>query len=90
MVSQCFSAAYHFIRDSDAGLRRLQSAMDSRYAENQQYWYIGCISAAVTSACAVLILVNPFTSAASLWIFIGVTMIVEAGLDIVTLYFWKK
>ena len=56
----------------------------------QQYWYIGCISAAVTAACAVLILVNPFTAASSLWIFIGVTMIVEAGLDIVTLYFWKK
>ncbi len=56
----------------------------------QQYWYIGCISAAVTAACAVLILVNPFTAAASLWIFIGVTMIAETGLDIVTLYFWKK
>ena len=50
----------------------------------QKYWYIGAISAALTIIFAVLVLINPFSAVASLWTFVGVTMIIEAVLDIVT------
>lgn len=50
----------------------------------QKYWYISAISAALTIIFAVLVLINPFSAVASLWTFIGVTMIIEAVLDIVT------
>lgn len=71
------------------GICKVQWAVDMLRVK-RQYWYIACISAAVTVVCAVVILANPFTATAVLWIFIGVTMIVEAVLDIVTFIFGKK
>ena len=71
------------------GICKIQWTADMLRAK-RQYWYIACISAAVTVACAVLILINPFAAATALWIFTGITMIVEAVLDIVTFIFGKK
>lgn len=47
-------------------------------------WYIAAVSAVVSVICAAVILGNPFTSTAALWIFTGVTLIAEAFIDIVT------
>lgn len=56
----------------------------------QKYWFIALISAALSLVLAVLIITNPFSSTAALWVFIGVSMIVEAVVDVVTLFFERK
>lgn len=56
----------------------------------QKYWFVEVIGAILTIVCAVLILANPFTSAAFLWTFIGVTMIVEAVVDVVAFILGRK
>lgn len=55
-----------------------------------KYWFIALISAVLSLALAILIITNPFASTAALWVFIGVSMIVEAAVDAATLIFQKK
>lgn len=72
-----------------SGVSKVQWAVDMLRAK-QRYWFIEIISAAVTIICAILILINPFTSTAILWTFIGVTMIVEAVVDVLAYIFGRK
>ena len=55
-----------------------------------KYWFIALISTVLSLVLAILIISNPFSSTAALWVFIGVSMIVEAVVDTVTLIFEKK
>lgn len=55
----------------------------------QKYWYITLISAVLTILFAVIIILNPFASTAIHWVFIGVTMLVDAVMDLVTFIFAK-
>lgn len=55
-----------------------------------KYWFIALISAILSLVLAILIITNPFSSTAALWVFIGISMIVEAVVDVVTLVFEKK
>ncbi len=55
-----------------------------------KYWFIALISAILSLVLAILIITNPFSSTAALWVFIGIYMIVEAVVDVVTLVFEKK
>jgi len=55
-----------------------------------KYWFFALISAVLSLILAVMIMANPFASTAAMWIFIGVSMIVEAVMDTVTLIFEKK
>ena len=64
-----------------SGVSKVQWAVDMLRAK-QKYWFVEVIGAILTIVCAVLILSNPFTSTAFLWTFIGVTMIVEAVVDV--------
>lgn len=72
-----------------AGVSKLQQAIDMIRIK-QKYWFIALISAVLTLAFAVMIVANPFSSTTFLWSFIGVTLIVEAVMDIVTYIFAKK
>lgn len=72
-----------------AGVSKLQEAVDMVRVK-QNYWFVALISALLTLLFAVLIIFNPFASTAILWTFIGVTLIVEAVMDIVTFIFAKK
>lgn len=56
----------------------------------QKYWFLAAIGAALTVVCAVLILTNPFTSTVFLWTFIGVSMIIEAIVDIIAFIWGRK
>lgn len=49
-------------------------------------WVLPAVSAAVSLICGLVILGNPFGAAVALWIFTGVSLIVEAVLDIVALF----
>ena len=52
-------------------------------------WYLAAIGAVISLLCAAVILMNPFTTTGMLWVFVGVTLIVDAVFDIVTILFGK-
>lgn len=60
------------------------------FRTKHKYWFLALISAVLSIALAVMIMANPFASTAAMWIFIGVSMIVEAVMDVVTIIFEKK
>lgn len=70
------------------GLGKLQTTVDMLRLKRSR-WYFAAISAALSLICAVVILMNPFNSTAVLWMFTGITLIVEAVLDIITVIFSK-
>jgi len=72
-----------------SGVSKVQWAVDMLRAK-QKYWFVEVIGAILTIVCAVLILSNPFTSTAFLWTFIGVTMIVEAVVDVFAFVLGRK
>ena len=60
------------------------------FRAKHKYWFLALISAVLSIARAVMIMTNPFASTAAMWIFIGVSMIVEAVMDVVTIIFEKE
>lgn len=67
------------------GISKIQTMVDMLRLKNSKWFWAG-VNAAVSIVCAVLILWSPFTSTTLLWIFAGVSLIVEAILDIVTIF----
>ena len=45
-------------------------------------WYVPGISAALSTVLAVIILLNPFGAANAVWIFVGVSLIAEAVVEL--------
>lgn len=72
-----------------SGVSKVQWAVDMLRAK-QKYWFVEVIGALLTLICSILILTNPFTSTAFLWTFIGMTMIVEAVIDVVAFIMVRK
>lgn len=70
------------------GISKVQWAVDM-LRQKQKYWFIALIGAILSMVFAVLIMANPFSSAAVLWMFIAVSLIVEAIVDILTFIFGK-
>ena len=68
-----------------SGVSKIPTMVDLLRLQNNKWFWAG-INAAVSIVCAVIILWSPFTSTALLWIFAGVSLIVEAVLDIVTIF----
>lgn len=68
-----------------SGVSKIQTMVDMLRLQNNKWFWAG-INAAVSIVCAVIIFWSPFTSTALLWIFAGVSLIVEAVLDIVTIF----
>lgn len=66
------------------GLGKIQWMMNM-LRKKQGRWYLAAISAVVSIGCAIVILKNPFATAAILWMFTGISLIVEAVLDLVAL-----
>ena len=66
------------------GLGKIQWMMNM-LRKKQGKWYLAAISAVVSIGCAIVILNNPFATAAILWMFTGISLIVEAALDLVAL-----
>lgn len=71
-----------------AGIAKVQWTVDMiRLKINKWFWM--AISAVLTIICSVVILCNPFSSTAVLWMFIAITLIIEAVIDIVSAVFTK-
>lgn len=72
-----------------SGMAKVQWAVD-KYRLKADKWFWEAISAAVTVICAVFIICHPLSSAATMWIFIGITLLVEAVLDVLAVIFVKE
>ncbi len=72
-----------------AGIVKIQKAVDM-VRVRQNYWFVALISAILTLIFALLIIFNPFASTAVLWTFIGISLIVEAVMDVLTFIFSRK
>jgi len=71
------------------GVSKLQEAVNMLRAK-QKFWFVALIRAALTLAFASLIIGDPFSDENILWIFIGISLIVEAGADVLSFIFAKK
>lgn len=81
--------AFYGIVSLLSGFGKLQQAIDMLRSK-KNYWYVALISAILTLLFAALILTNPFASTAFLWTFIGISLIVEAAMDLLTFIVLKK
>ena len=71
------------------GVGKIQWAVDLLRKKSKK-WFWAAISAAVMLICSLVILADPFRSAVVLWVFIGVTWIADAILDVIAMIFERK
>ena len=67
------------------GFGKVQFSLDLLRRKNSK-WYLALLSAGLSVACASIILSNPFRTTVVLWRFTGITLIVEAVVDIAALF----
>lgn len=72
-----------------SGLYKVQWFVDALRLKTGR-WFLHVIDAVLTIVCAVIILANPFEGTVVLWRFIGITLIIEAVMDILVLIFAGK
>ena len=70
------------------GMYKVQWTVDALRMKTRR-WFLPAISAAVSILCAVVILSNPFASTVAPWMFVAISLIVEAVLDLIVLLFSK-
>lgn len=68
-----------------AGVSKIQTMVDMLRLHNNKWFWAG-INALISIVCGVIILWAPFETTAVLWIFAGTSLIIEAVLDIVTIF----
>lgn len=68
-----------------AGLGKIQLTVDMVRRKNKN-WVWAAVNAVVSIICAIVILKNPFTSTTVLWVFTGVSLIVEGVFDVITFF----
>ncbi len=71
------------------GLGKVQITMDMLRAKNPKWWW-GAISAVISIICAFVMINDPFSSTVALWWFTGISLIVEAIFDMITLIMRRK
>lgn len=72
-----------------AGLGKIQLTVDM-LRRKSKHWIWAAINAAISIVCAIVILNNPFTSTAVLWMLTGVSLIVEGIFDVITFFVERK
>ncbi|MCM1123391.1 MAG: DUF308 domain-containing protein [Bacteroidales bacterium] len=72
-----------------AGLGKVQLTVDLLRLKNRKWWW-GAISAAVSILCAIVIISNPFSSTMVMWWFTGISLIVEAVFDLLTMIMSRR
>ena len=71
------------------GLTKLQWMMDIIRLKRRR-WFLAAISAAVSIICGIIVITSPFSTTAVLWMFIGISLIIEAVFDIIAAIFGNK
>ncbi len=72
-----------------SGVAKLQVSIDMVRLK-KKYWFVALVGAVLTLVVAAMIICNPFASTAFLWTFIGISLILEAVIDILTFIFSRK
>lgn len=70
------------------GVSKIQLVLDAVRRKENWFWHL--ISAAITLVCAGIVIMNPFSSTAALWMFTGISLIVDAIFDLIALSFAQK
>lgn len=71
------------------GIVKLQWTVDMiRFKRSRWFW--AAISTALSMICGIIIVTNPFRSTAILWLFTGISLIVEAVFDLVASVFGNR
>ena len=71
------------------GVTKLQWTIDMIRLKRSRWLFLG-ISAVISLLCGFVVIANPFSTAAVLWMFIGISLIVEATLDLVGSIFGNR
>ncbi len=71
------------------GMVKIQWTVDLLRLKSKK-WFLRAISAVLSIVCGILIISNPFASTAALWMFIGISLIVEAIFDVAALIFGNR
>ena len=71
------------------GITKLQWTMDIIRMKRSK-WLWAAISAAISILCGVVIITSPFSTTAVLWMFIGISLIVEALFDMIGSIFGNR
>ncbi len=71
------------------GVMKVESAVNMLRLKMRNWW-ICAISAVVTVACTLIIITNPLSTTAVLWIFVAISLIVEAIIDFITVFLPPK
>lgn len=68
------------------GTAKIQLTVDMLRIKNTN-WIFAAISTVLTIVCAIIILCDPFRTTAVLWVFTAVTLITEAVVDLLAVFF---
>ena len=71
------------------GLGKVQWTVDMIRMKKPK-WFLAAISAVIAIVCSAVILSDPFTSTTVLWIFTGISLIVDAVFDIVAVFLSER
>ena len=71
------------------GLKKLQWTVDIIRMKRSK-WYLAAISAVVSILCGVVVITSPFSTTAVLWMFTGISLIVEAVFDMISAIFSNR
>lgn len=71
------------------GLAKIQWMVDALRMKKDKWVWAG-VSALLSIVCGAVIITSPFGSAAALWLFTGVSLIVEAVFDAAALFFGER
>lgn len=71
------------------GLTKVQWMVDMIRMKHN-WWFLAAISAAVSILCGIVIITSPFSTMTVLWMFIGISLIVEAVFDLVAAFFGHR
>ena len=71
------------------GITKLQWTVDMIRMKRSK-WFWAAISAAISILCGITIITSPFSTTAVLWMFIGISLIVEAVLDMIGSIFGNR
>ena len=67
-----------------SGVEKVQTAVDLIRVKDKK-WILPAIGAVISIVCGVIIIWNPFATATVIWMFIGITLLVQAVCDILVI-----
>ena len=79
-------AMFYGILQLIAGLQKVQTTVDALRLKNK-LWYVPAIGALLSLVCGWIIVKNPEMTVLSIWVFTGLSLIIEGVFDAVTLWF---